>query len=159
MRVFKKVLHAVLVVDMVLMVLLITLQIVSRYVFNNPNTWSEEASRYALVYMTFLGGALSMLRGNNLKVTMLVERFSPRVQAFLDLFMQCLSIVFLVTVVIYSYPVLVRLASQPTPALNISKSLVMAAVPLGCLGMTVALLEQAKAAYLKLSHLGKGGAK
>lgn len=47
---------------LVVMSVSVGLGIVSRYVFNAPIIWTDELARYALVWMTFLGGAELLLR-------------------------------------------------------------------------------------------------
>ena len=37
------------------MVAVVFLQVLNRYVFNNPLSWTEEVSRIIFIYMTFLG--------------------------------------------------------------------------------------------------------
>jgi C4-dicarboxylate transporter DctQ subunit len=47
---------------LVVMSVSVGLGIVSRYVFNAPIIWTDELARYALVWMTFLGGAELLMR-------------------------------------------------------------------------------------------------
>lgn len=54
-------------------VLLGLTQVVLRYVFNAPLTWSEEAGRYLFVWSVFLGMAIAYGRGEHVKVTTLVD--------------------------------------------------------------------------------------
>lgn len=42
-----------------LMIAAITLQVVARYVFNQPPAWTEEVARYAMVWVGLLGAAVS----------------------------------------------------------------------------------------------------
>ena len=71
---------------MVFLVVLVGLQVFTRYVLNDPTSWSEEAASFLEVYMVFLGGALAMVRGKTLRITSLIERLPYRFQYFLDLY-------------------------------------------------------------------------
>lgn len=53
-------------ISMVIMVGLICLQVVARYGFSSPPPWTEEAARYAMVWVGLLGGSVSFY-----------ERFDP----------------------------------------------------------------------------------
>ena len=41
---------------------LIILQVVSRYIFNSPFTWTEELARFALLWFTFVSAEFVMAR-------------------------------------------------------------------------------------------------
>lgn len=59
-------------------VLLTFVQVILRYVFNAPLTWSEEAGRYLFVWSVFLGTAVAYGRNEHLRVTTLVELLPDR---------------------------------------------------------------------------------
>ena len=44
-----------------------------RFVLHDPITWSEEAARYMMVWVTFLGAGYAMGKGRHIGVTMFVE--------------------------------------------------------------------------------------
>ena len=47
------------------MTLVVLLQVIMRYIFNHPLTWTEELARYIFIYITFLGaGVLVYERGH-----------------------------------------------------------------------------------------------
>jgi len=60
-----------------LMVLLVFGNVVLRYGFNTGITVSEELSRWAFVYVTFLGAIVAMREHAHLGVDSLVKRLSP----------------------------------------------------------------------------------
>ncbi len=59
-------------------------QVVLRYVFNSPMTWSEELARYLFIWCAFLGWVLASRRGGHLAMTFVAERLPPRAQAVLS---------------------------------------------------------------------------
>ena len=50
-------------VSLVLMVAFIALQVVARYGFSAPPAWTEEAARYAMVWVGLLGASISFRAG------------------------------------------------------------------------------------------------
>lgn len=53
---------------LVLMSIVLGLQIVARYVFNNSLSWSEELVRYLFIWSTFLGIPYSIKKGISIRV-------------------------------------------------------------------------------------------
>lgn len=60
------------------MTLMITLQIIFRYIILKPISWSEEAARYMMVWAIYVGAALAVKRGKHMVVDFFVSRVSPK---------------------------------------------------------------------------------
>ena len=60
--------ETILLILLVLMTCIMGIQIVSRYVFQNSLTWSEELVRYMLLLSAFLGGPVCIKHGLSIKV-------------------------------------------------------------------------------------------
>ncbi len=71
---YCRLLEVVLVVAMAVMVVLVFGNVVLRYGFNSGITVSEELSRWAFVWMTFLGAIVAVREGGHLGTDMLVSR-------------------------------------------------------------------------------------
>ncbi|GAA1589870.1 TRAP transporter small permease [Leucobacter aridicollis] len=52
---------------------LVLLQVVSRYVFHSPLTWTEELARFSLVWLAFLGAGFVMARRQHIAVDILAK--------------------------------------------------------------------------------------
>lgn len=153
MKLLRKILSFLLFLVMLGMVVSVTWQIFTRFVIHQPNIWTEEATRIFLIYITFLGAGLAMMRGDNVRVTVIADRLPPVFQAVLSLLMNIFSIVFLLFVIWHSFPLMHRLANQPMPVLRFSKSLVYLALPLGAFSMLLVLGERLiQAARLLIDH-------
>lgn len=72
------------------MMIAVTLQIVSRYVFPTPLSWTEELSRFCMIWMAFLGASSLMHTSENTSVTFLLEKLSPPFHLAFDLFVKAL---------------------------------------------------------------------
>lgn len=66
-----RILRLVALVFLVVMVLTITLQVVARYGFAAPPAWTEEAARYAMVWVGLLGASISFRAGFDPKLVIL----------------------------------------------------------------------------------------
>lgn len=120
-----------------IMVVLLFIQVVGRYVFEDPPDWTEELARAVFIYLTFIGGALAIVRNAHLRIESLHERLAPRAKMALDIALVSVGIVFLVATLYYSIGLLTRLAHQPMTSVPISKAFMFAAVPIGCALMLV----------------------
>lgn len=65
---------------------LIILQVVSRYVFNSPFTWTEELARFALLWFTFVSAGFVMARRIHIAVDLVASRLGRKGTVVLDTF-------------------------------------------------------------------------
>jgi len=83
----------IVIVLMGIMKILVSAQIVSRYVFNFPLGWTEEMARFSFVWVSFLGASALMQVREHINVTVFVERFPPRLQALCGFLANCCGLV------------------------------------------------------------------
>ena len=106
---------------LVLMSIVLGLQIVARYVFNNSLSWSEELVRYLFIWSTFLGIPYSIKKGISIRVDFLSYRMSYKNQKRLKI-LNCIFIIFLFAIIsLFSFDVLNKsiLSAQKSPAIGI----------------------------------------
>lgn len=63
------------------MALIVTYEVVVRYVFGRPTIWVSEIASYMLVAVAFLGASWTLKRGGHIRMDLLVEIGGPRIQA------------------------------------------------------------------------------
>ena len=54
--------------------LVVIWQVFTRFVLNDPSPWSEEISRYLLIWITFLGGSLGLNNGSHMGLVMITDK-------------------------------------------------------------------------------------
>jgi len=69
-------------------------QVVFRYVFNAPLTWSEELARYLFIWCAFLGWIIASRRGSHLAMTFVVDRLPRAAQTALAVLTQLATLWF-----------------------------------------------------------------
>jgi TRAP-type C4-dicarboxylate transport system permease small subunit len=121
---------------MIAMVLATTAQIVFR-VFFKALPWSEELSRYLLVWATFLGSSMAYKRGSHISITFLSDLVPLRVRAVLKILVSILSIVFFLSISYYGYMMIKTLSFQISPGLSLRMQYVYLAIPLSLIIMTI----------------------
>ena len=111
------------------MVIVTTLQVVFRVVFN-ALTWSEELSRYLLVWGTFFGATLAYKRGNHIAVTFIIDFFPTRLRVWFNVFTYLLSLAFFVVVAQQGLNMISMQVFQVSPALGMPMQYVYWSIPL-----------------------------
>ena len=62
----------------VVITLIVFYEIVARYLFNSPTTWSIDVSIYLVIWATFLGAAYTLKEGGHIMVDVVLVKFSIR---------------------------------------------------------------------------------
>ncbi len=145
--------RAVVVLLFAAIVVVVFAQVVSRFVFNAPFSWSEELARYLQVWLILLGSAACVRRGLHLTVDYAVHSLGPRRQRDLRLLALAGVIFFLGVVIVSGIALISATANQTTPALEIPIRVVYLALPIGALLM---LIEALAAGYELLSSPSAG---
>ncbi len=65
-KILTYLLEGVVIVLLALLIVLAFAQVVLRYAFNSPLTWSEEVARSLMIYLTFIGSALALKKNLHL---------------------------------------------------------------------------------------------
>lgn len=136
----EKLCGALCIVLMVAMVLTTGAQIIWR-VFFTALSWSEELTRYLLIWSTFLGGSIVYKRGGHISVTILQERFPAGVQKFLKILVHLICIAFCLIAVIYGFRYLPMQRTQLSAALRLPMWYMYLSIPVGCAIMLLHALD------------------
>lgn len=117
----ERVLRPALLIITAVMVGSVGFQVIARYLFDAPPVWTGESSTLALVYMTFVGAALVVERGEGFRITFLRDRYvqTPPGRRLWDA-IRWFEVAFAVLVVALSIPMVVGLWVQNAVALGIS---------------------------------------
>jgi len=60
-------------------------QVITRYILKMPLPWVEELTRYLMVWMTFIAGAIAVARRSHLKVELLETFLPPNIYRWVDM--------------------------------------------------------------------------
>jgi TRAP-type C4-dicarboxylate transport system permease small subunit len=118
---------------MAVMVLLVFMNVVSRYIFNHSIIWAEEVSQYLMVWVAFLGAGLALRQGRHVAVEMLQDRLPPTARRMTRHLVALLLIVFMGILTVLGFQFAHFAWDQETPVLNIPLGIPYLAVPIGAL--------------------------
>ena len=110
------------------LVIVTTLQVVFRVAFN-ALTWSEEMSRYLLVWGTFFGATLAYKRGNHIAVTFVIDFFPTKLRVWFNILTYLLSLAFCYIVVQQGLSMIQMQVFQVSPALQLPMKYVYWSIP------------------------------
>ena len=78
MRTIRKLTEGAVVFLFAGLVLVVFLQVLTRYAFNQPPAWSEELARYLQVWIILLASPLCIRKGSHLAVDYFGHKLGPR---------------------------------------------------------------------------------
>ncbi|HSR12479.1 MAG TPA: TRAP transporter small permease [Thermodesulfobacteriota bacterium] len=120
----------------VLMSLATLANVIGRYFFNAPIEWAEEFSRYAFIWVVFLGAAYCSKANRHIVIDSIVLALPVRVRAFLQVFVDLLIMVLMGTLLYYGWALTV-FTTQPTSTLYVPMSVVYVVVPISALAVLI----------------------
>lgn len=89
------------------------LQVVSRWVFNNPITWTEESIQLMYVWICYLGWIIAERNGSHIKITFLVGKLPPKGQVWINAFNHLLTIIFSILMVVFGISMVQKSLGSP----------------------------------------------
>ena len=118
-----------------IMTVLVTYQVIVRYLFNSPSAVSEVISRYLFIWLILFAGAYVFGLREHMAIPYVKEKFSAEVQIIFDMFSELIIVIFAIFIMmIGGYSSAMRQMSQMSSAVNIPIGVIYAAIPVsGCL--------------------------
>lgn len=123
-RVEESILGAIL----VLILVIASAGVLSRYVLSAPLPWTEPLARYLLIWLTMLGAAVLVKHRAHIQITFLYDMAPRRVKPWIDLFVVLVQLAVAVYMVVFGAAL--ALSTPATTAVPfVTLSLVYAIVP------------------------------
>lgn len=115
------------------MAVLVIAQVVLRYVFNDPLTWSEEMARIVFIYLSFLGIGAAYGRRRHMSIDALIILLPARMRKAVQFSVVGIASAFLLAVIMLTARSMVELHRMEitTPALDFPMAFVYLVIPLG----------------------------
>ena len=121
-----------LVILMALMVLNVTWQVVSRYVFQSPSSFTDELSRYMLIWVGMLGAAYVAGKNEHLAIDILLTKLEEKAQDKLMILINICIFIFALVVMLIGGSNLVYLTfilEQKSAVLQIPLAYIYGIIP------------------------------
>ena len=126
-------LKTVLNILLISMTLVLGVQIIARYVFQNSLTWSEELVRYLFIWSAFLGVPYCINKGASLKVVQFIDYLPAKLKNIVLMIDRVLMVVFFAAIFVFGLLVVKNsfLNGQRSPALGLPMYIVYLSVVVG----------------------------
>ncbi|TCP96579.1 TRAP-type C4-dicarboxylate transport system permease small subunit [Cricetibacter osteomyelitidis] len=112
------------------MCVLVTYQVITRYIFNSPSAVSEVLARYLFIWLVLFGGAYVFGLREHMSISFIKQKFSNKVQIYLDMFSELVIAMFSLSIMILGgYNITVRQMFQMDSALQLPVGVIYSAIP------------------------------
>lgn len=114
---------------------ILSLEVLSRFILNIPLRWTAELARYFMIWMTFIGAAVAIRYGRLIKLEIITIKMPQVPLKIIRIIAGIIALSFYIILIIYGVNVLEKVESQHSPALQISMAIQYSAIPIGAFFM------------------------
>lgn len=138
-----RVLHVLAGTSFLAMVALTCWQVFTRYILQNPSSWSEELVSYLFAWMALLGASLVVGERGHMNIPIVVERMGAKGRKFFAIFAEVVACLFAGIILVYGGIQITNLAmGQMTSSLGVPIGLFYIVLPLsGVINMIYTVLN------------------
>lgn len=151
--ILDKLMEVVIVFMLGAMVVITGAQIVFRIFFTSL-AWSEEATRYLLIWSTLLGAGCVYKHAGHISISILQDALPAKAKDLLQIVIHGLCCILFVLIVWYGIQYFGRQGKQLSPAMRLPMRYVYTCIPIGCGIMAFHALDAIVCSLMDL--LGKG---
>ncbi len=125
------------------MVALTCWQVFTRYILQNPSSWSEELVSYLFAWMALLGASLVVGERGHMNIPLLVDRAKPKMRKALAVFSELIACIFAAVILVYGGIQITTLAmGQMTSSLGVPVGVFYVVLPIsGILNIIYTILN------------------
>jgi len=108
-------------------------QVVSRFVFSQPSTWTEESMRRLLIWMVMLGTVAAFRQGALVSVDLMLRLSRGAWRTFVRWTITVVNLTFLSVILWFGIDLVTRIRFQTFASMDLSMGWAYAALPVGAL--------------------------
>lgn len=139
-KLIRKVADALIVALFAALVVLVLIQVFTR-TFHMSQTWIDEISKFVFVWLTYLGGSVTVSRGMNITFDLILEGVKGKTFKILFTLVNICTLVFLVAMLVLGSQNAWANRVQTSTMTNVNMGLMNLAIPIGCVLMIGAQIE------------------
>lgn len=126
----------------IIMLVVLTMQIFSRLVLDQPLTWSEALAKFIFIYVGYLAVSIGIKENGHVYIDYFVEKMPKAIKRGINYFFQFVILIVLLLMAYIGYEMALRKVPVEIVALGISYVYMYSALPLLSLLMIYRLLER-----------------
>lgn len=142
-KILNNILNVLAAVSFLAMVALTCWQVITRYILQNPSSWSEELVSYLFAWMALLGASIVVGERGHMNIPILVDRMGPAARKVLNIFAEVVACIFAAVILVYGGIQITTLAmGQMTSSLGVPIGIFYIVLPLcGVLNIIYTILN------------------
>lgn len=143
LRAYDYIEEYLLAISLVFTVIVVFLQVIMRYIFNNSLSWSEELTRFIFIWQIWIGASIGIKYNKHIRVEIINKRFKMhrRKYAEISVLIICLAIVAFLTINGGMLVYRISLSRALSAAMRVPLTYVYAAVPVSGIMMMFRLIQ------------------
>ena len=142
-NILNKILNVLAGVSLLAMVVLTCWQVFTRYILQNPSSWSEELVSYLFAWASLFGASLVTSERGHMNIPIIVERMGEKMQKFFGIVGELIAFAFSAVILVYGGISITKLAmGQMTSALGVAVGVFYIVLPIcGVINMIYTVLN------------------
>jgi TRAP-type transport system small permease protein len=112
-------------------------QFVTRYVFNNSASWTEEIARYLLIGTVFVGASIGVAKNNHIQVDLLYRWLPASVARVMALVVDVLRIAFFGAMVVLTVQMMLKMENYQMTIIDLPMNIVYSVCLFGLAMMAI----------------------
>lgn len=148
-RLLDAVFGAVIAVALLFVSVMLAFNVVTRYGLGFNFPWSEELTRYTIIWVTFLGAGICARAGMHVRVDVLEQVAPPKLKQILGVISDLGGAFFALILLVLGWQLVAYVArnAQFSPAMMLPLWIVYLGIPIGCAAMVLAYVGRLLAAF------------
>lgn len=129
---------------LLVMLILLTLQVITRYVFKFAFTWAEELSTVMFVWLVYLGCSAAVLKGQHLRIDLLLNAFKGRAKKAVLILTDLITMAFCAIMVPSMLNVIGNLAARnsTTMLLKLPQDVIYSIIPFALIMTIIRFIQE-----------------
>jgi len=147
----ERIFHYICILLITVLVVIITIQVIFR-VFFTAFSWTEEVSRFLLIYLSMVGTALAYRKGSHISIRLFHEKLSVHSGRIIDVVIHLACLVFFMLMIRFSIQLIVKQQFQVSGALQLPMQYIYMSIPISMVAMTLFSIEMLADNICKLTE-------
>lgn len=134
------------------MSIIIFIQVIMRYVFENSLTWSEELARYLFVWLVYFSVSFTARRQKHIRIDAAINLYPKKMRPYIEILSEIIVLAFSIFIAVTGVTVYHKItwSGQMSPAIGLPMQIVYAA-PM--IGMALTAIRQIQCILQKVKAL------
>lgn len=124
--------------------IVVFVQFVTRYVFNDSASWTEEIARYFLIGMVFVGATIGVVKNNHIQVDLLYRYLPHTACRVMSTIVDVMRIAFFVAMVVFTTQMMMKMENYKMTIVDLPMNIVYGVCLFGFVAMMLRSLWVAR---------------